>query len=120
MCALCDYLLPTVNLQYVLLDKFQTDYLEFRFSQYRQMSGANYDVSVTQIMESEKRLKIVSVMKIVKCGYRMLSLKDFITGRQTEILYSEQPDSDALYLSQFNQFRMIVTMLISRIMECRK
>jgi hypothetical protein len=91
MCALSDYLLTTLKLQYVLLGTFQTDYLEFRCSQYRQMSEANYNVSVTQIMESEKRLKIVSVMKIVKYGNRMLSLKDFITGCQTEILSSEQP-----------------------------
>ena len=57
MCALSDYLLTTLKLQYDLLGKFQTNYLEFRFSQYSQMSGANYNVSATQIMESEKRLK---------------------------------------------------------------
>lgn len=67
-----------------LLGKFQTDYLEFRFSRYRQMSEANYIVSVTQIMESEKRLKVMSVMKIVKCGDRLLSLKDFLTGCQAQ------------------------------------
>jgi hypothetical protein len=101
MLFLTIYCMTTLKLQYVLLGKFQTDYLEFRFSQYRQMSGANYNVSVVQIMESEKRLKIVSFMKIFKCGNRMLSLKDFITGCQTEILSSEQPDSDAICLSQF-------------------
>jgi hypothetical protein len=60
MCRLCEYLLTTPvcgqQMKYVLLGKFQTDNLEFRFGQYRQMSGANYNVSVTQIMESEKKL----------------------------------------------------------------
>ncbi|XP_005112107.1 craniofacial development protein 2-like [Aplysia californica] len=39
---LCQYLLEKKNFHYVLLGKFQTDNLEFRFSQYRQMSGSNY------------------------------------------------------------------------------
>jgi len=69
MVSLCEYLLTTPvgsqQMKYVLLVKFQTDNLEFRFGQYRQMSGANYNVSVTQVIESEKKkLKILSVMKI--------------------------------------------------------
>jgi len=53
-CNLSEYLLTNLSFCYVLLGKFQTDPLEFRFGQYRQMSGANYHVAVTQIMESEK------------------------------------------------------------------
>ncbi|GBN26671.1 hypothetical protein AVEN_67963-1 [Araneus ventricosus] len=45
--------------EYTLLGKFQTDSLEARFGQYRQMSGGNYNVSCLQIFESEKKLKIV-------------------------------------------------------------
>ena len=44
-------------MKYVLSGKFQTDYLEFRFGQYRAMSGTNYNVSVTQLMESEKKVE---------------------------------------------------------------
>ena len=62
---LAECLLRDVRCHYVLLGKFQTDNLEFCFGQYRQMSGANYNVSVTQIMESEKKLRILSVMKLV-------------------------------------------------------
>ncbi|GBM64846.1 hypothetical protein AVEN_229242-1 [Araneus ventricosus] len=40
--------------EYILLGKFQTDSLEARFGQYRQMSGGNYNVSCLQIFESEK------------------------------------------------------------------
>ncbi|GBN92749.1 hypothetical protein AVEN_151795-1 [Araneus ventricosus] len=46
--------------EYILLGKFQTDSLEARFGQYRQMSGGNYNVSCLQIFESEKKIKIVN------------------------------------------------------------
>lgn len=51
------FLLGDMKLSYVLLGKFQTDPLEARFSQYRQMSGACYHVSVKQVLESEKKTK---------------------------------------------------------------
>ena len=94
MCCLVEYLLSKLQFRYVLLGKFQTDYLEFRFSQYRQLSGANYNVSVCQIMESEKKLKLFSVMKIVKCGNGALTLKDFITSCQKEMNSFEQDESE--------------------------
>ncbi|GFU08716.1 transposable element P transposase [Trichonephila clavipes] len=42
---LIKYLLTEQNFKYVLTGKFQTDNLEARFGQYRQMSGANYHVT---------------------------------------------------------------------------
>lgn len=94
MCCLVEHLLTNFQLRYVLLGKFQTDYLKFRFSQYRQLSGANYNVSVCQIMESEKKLKLLSVMKIVKCGDGALTLRDFITSCQTDMNSVEQLESE--------------------------
>ena len=47
---LCDYLIKNFNVSYVLLGKFQTDNLESRFQIYRQMCGANYNVSVRQVL----------------------------------------------------------------------
>ena len=61
---LLQYLLCDLHRQYVLLGKFQTDDLEFRFGQYRQMLGTNYNISVTEVMESEKKLRILSVVKL--------------------------------------------------------
>jgi len=54
MQLLINYLLGDLNFKYVLPGKFQTDNLEYRFSQYCQLSGGNYHVSVRQIIESEK------------------------------------------------------------------
>jgi len=117
MCQLCEYLLTTPvcgqQMNYVLLGKFQTDALEFRFGQYRRMSGTNYNVSVTQIMESEKKLKIMSLMKVVSCDKGILTLKDFITGCQTELesMESNAPTADTCltpFLSLLNDCDAIV------------
>jgi len=48
---------------YVLLGHVQSDELEHRFGRYRQMSGSNYFISVKQIVESEKKIKLVSFFK---------------------------------------------------------
>ena len=48
------HLLAVDKFNYVLLGKFQIDNLEFRFSQYRQLSGGNYHVTVREIVESER------------------------------------------------------------------
>ena len=46
-----------------MLGIFQSDDLEQRFSWYRQMSGGNYNVSVRQVLESERKIKITSLVK---------------------------------------------------------
>jgi len=106
MCHLCEYLftVPVCNgqpMKFVLLGKFQTDNLEFRFGQYRQMSGTNYIVSVSQVMESEKKLKILSIMKVVTCGKKEITLRDFITGCQTEIETMDNSGISELCLTPF-------------------
>ena len=80
---LSEYLLVSIGCHYVLLGKFQTDNLEFRFGQYRQMSGANYNISVTEIIESEKKLRILGMMKLVS-HTNGLTVRDFIAGCRTE------------------------------------
>jgi hypothetical protein len=44
--GLIAFLFNDIGVSYVLTGKFQNDCLEFRFSQYRQLSGASYNVSV--------------------------------------------------------------------------
>ena len=104
-CHLSEYLLTDLQFHYVLLGKFQTDPLEFRFGQYRQMSGGNYHVSVTQITESEKKkLRIMSVMNVVTRGGGHLTLRDFIASCQKEAASVETATSaaDGAQLSQFS------------------
>jgi hypothetical protein len=61
---LCKFLFENYNFKYVLLGKFQTDPLEGRFGQYRQMCGASYHVSVSQVLESEKKIKVLNFLKV--------------------------------------------------------
>jgi hypothetical protein len=49
--------------QYVLTARFQTDPIERRFGQYRQMSGGRFLISEKDIVTSEKILKIKTLVK---------------------------------------------------------
>ncbi|KAG1666192.1 THAP domain-containing protein 1 [Nymphon striatum] len=60
--AIAQYLLD-LGFQYVLLGQLQSDVIESRFGRYRQMSGANYFVSVKQILEAELKIKAASLLK---------------------------------------------------------
>lgn len=42
---------------------FQSDPLEQRFGWYRQLSGANFFISIKQVLESERRIRVVSILK---------------------------------------------------------
>ena len=49
--------------EYVLTSRFQSDPLERRFSQYRQMSGGRFLVGLREVNSSEKILKIGSLLE---------------------------------------------------------
>ena len=71
-----EYCLQVLGAKYVLLGKFQTDSLEFRFGQYRQLAGGKYDVSLRQVYECEKKLRLLSVLQL-KLNNVDISLSDF-------------------------------------------
>ena len=49
------YCIEELKMDYILPGKFQTDHLESRFGQYRQLAGGNYNISVRQMYECEKK-----------------------------------------------------------------
>lgn len=51
------------NINYILLSKFQTNYLELRWGEYRKLSGSNYHVTFQQIIESEKKTRIRRIIR---------------------------------------------------------
>ena len=57
------YLLEECCFPYVATGHLQSDPIESRFGRYRQMSGANYYISVKQLIESEQKIKVVSLLK---------------------------------------------------------
>ena len=65
---IAEYCLQELGAKYVLLGKFQTDFLESRFGQYRQLSGGKYDVLLRQVYECEKKIRLLSVLKLKMNG----------------------------------------------------
>ena len=61
---LVNHLTSQCGFSYVLTYFLQTDPLEHHFGLFRIMSGSNYHVSYGQILETERRLKISSVLKM--------------------------------------------------------
>jgi hypothetical protein len=61
--ALCRHLLDKQGFAFILPGHFQSDPLEQRFGWYRQLCGANFFISVKQIMESECKIKVCSLLK---------------------------------------------------------
>lgn len=57
------YLLNFRGFNYVLLGRIQSDNIEGRFRWIRQLSGANYFISMRQLLDSEKKIKAISLLK---------------------------------------------------------
>lgn len=57
------YLLDNCGFKYILLGLIQSDNIEARFGWYRQLSGANYFISMRQLTESEKKIRAISLLK---------------------------------------------------------
>ena len=57
--------------------------LEHHFGLYRQMSGSQYQISFCQILESERRLQLSSLLKVFDIKYGPgadVSLKEYLKG----------------------------------------
>ena len=54
---LTKYCIEELKMLYLLPGKFQTDQLEAKFCQYRQISGDQYNISIQQVFECEKKLE---------------------------------------------------------------
>ena len=57
------HLIERHKFKYVLLGKLQSDPLEGRFGLYRQVNGASYIVTIRQILQAEKKLRILSLLQ---------------------------------------------------------
>ena len=65
------------ELHYILTGKFQTDNLEAPFGLYRMLSGSNYLVSVIEVLQSEKKLKLKGLLKLYSASKGIIKIKDF-------------------------------------------
>ena len=60
------YLLEKCGFQFVLLGALQSDDLESRFGWLRLLSGANYYISMRQVVESDRKIRTLSLLKFSK------------------------------------------------------
>ena len=60
---LAQHLIESQRMDCVLLGKFGSDPLEKRFGWFRQLSGANFYISVKQLLEAEKKIRILGLIK---------------------------------------------------------
>lgn len=59
-------LLNDTSFSYVLLGKFQSDVIESRFGEYRQLGGARYHVSVSDVFQSETKVRLKQLISRTK------------------------------------------------------
>ena len=59
-----NYLTGCCGFDYLLTSFLQTDPLEHHFGYYRMMSGSNYHISYLQILETERRIKVSSILSM--------------------------------------------------------
>ncbi|QQP40737.1 Putative LOC101234274, partial [Caligus rogercresseyi] len=62
LAELSKYLLNEGQVKYILLRKINSDPLEKRFGWYRQLGGGNYFLNCRQFLESEKKIRINSLL----------------------------------------------------------
>jgi hypothetical protein len=67
-----EHLLKKDEFDYILLGRCQSDPIEARFGRYRQLCGANFYVSVRQIVESESKIRVLNLMQ-QKCDLRLMN-----------------------------------------------
>ena len=63
LAELAEYLLDEKLLDYVLLGKVNSDKIEKRYGWYREIAGACYHISVRQVLEGEKKIRVRCLVK---------------------------------------------------------
>ena len=74
------HLTQNCGYEYVLSSRLQNDPIEHQFGLYRMMSGAQYHITYSQILESQRRLNMSSILKLFSLQHNKseLTLKQFI------------------------------------------
>ena len=101
------------GLDFLLMGKISSDPIEKRFGRYRQMSGANYYVSVRQIMQSEKIIRLKAL--ITFSNLSLSEIKIMFSGSSESIEKSAKADAVTLTgmmsVEGFTEFKNVVKAL---------
>ena len=95
-----NHLAHNCGFDYVLTSRLQNDPIEHHFGLYRMMSGAQYHISYSQILESERRIKLSSMLKIFSQQQEndYVNVKDLI---QSFCPQHDEPSDSCLNLEVF-------------------
>lgn len=81
---LIKYLLKSPQMDFVVIGKFMTDNLEARFGQYKQLSGANSLIPVEEVLQSERKLRVSSLLWFDSFCKGEIPRKEFLTEFSSE------------------------------------
>ena len=65
-------------LKSILTGKFQTDQLDSSFGHYRQLSGSNYLVTVSDGLRCEKKLRVKRLLKLYSASKGTISIRTYL------------------------------------------
>ena len=84
-------MIEKLNFKFVLLGQLQSDPIESRFGWLRQLSGANYYISIKQVLDSERKIRALSLLKYSRF---CLSDIDAAIDEQIDDLASKRSSQD--------------------------
>ncbi len=87
-------LLENDEFRYVLTGNLQSDPIERRFGWYRQLAGSNYFVSVRQILEAEKSIRLKALVKY--SGLSITEVRETFEEAEVEQDHIVQEESNKL------------------------
>ena len=95
------------RLQYILPGKFMSDPIEARFGWYRQASGGNFFMSVRQLMLTEKKIRILTLLqqRILFQAARFSS-----DSMSVETSHSDHNAAELIFLTNFRSITSTVWM----------
>jgi len=88
------YLLTERGFNFVLLGNLQSDPIENRFGWLRQLSGANYFISMRQVLDSDRKIRAVSLVKF--SGFTLAEIDDAISASSQPSAPAADRTADAL------------------------
>ena len=109
--SIINHLIQHCDFTYVLTSFLQNDPLEHHFGLYRMMAGAQYHVSYCQILESERRIKLSSILKLFssQASTEELSIKEFIGSFSTPSEHQYFPTFDLEhFISSLHNYSIII------------
>jgi len=97
------HLLDRREYKFVLLGSLQSDAIESRFGWLRQLSGANYFISTRQVLESDRKIRALSLLKF--SGISLAEIDEVLESESHESQSGDDKTADdileALNFSQF-------------------